>query len=128
MTPGVRSKKGEEVMQKLMCLIVLGLGIMISGCATNPPPGLTKAYGDKGWSRVASQDTISIWRSSIDQGCYVVTKGEDIVAVVPTDAYNDWVDVYVDNQPALTVSRTHNTILGKADHKWKFQGKGSIEK
>jgi hypothetical protein len=108
--------------------MVLSLAIMITGCATNPPSGLAKAYGDKGWSKVASQDTVSIWRSSIDQGSYIVTKGEDIVAVVPTDAGNDWVDVYVDNQPALTVSRTHNTILSKADHKWKFQGKGSIEK
>jgi len=57
-----------------------------------------------------------------------VTKGENIVAVVRTEAGNDWVDIYVDNQPALTVSRTHNTILGKAVHKWKFQGKGSIVK
>ena len=101
---------------------------MIAGCATNPPSGLTKAYGDKGWSRVASEDTVSIWRSSIVKGAYILTKGEDIIAVVPTDAGNDWVDVYVDNQPALTVSRTDTTILGKADHKWKFLGKGEIEK
>lgn len=107
-------------MQKFTCLVIGGLIIMLSGCSANPPSGLVKAYGDKGWSKVGTQGAITVWRNSMDQGSYVLTKGENILAVVPTHAENDWIEVYANNRIAINVNIARKRVWNRSGEVWDF--------
>jgi len=103
-------------MKGLRILAIAGTLIALSGCATQLPSGISREFGDEGWARVSSHDTASVWVNSADPDTYVFAKGNDIFAVVPMQ--NDWVEVYVDNKPAINVKPTHNMIWNRSDEPW----------
>jgi len=108
----------KEVMQKFTCFVVLGLGVLVSGCATNPPSGLTQAYGDEGWRRVSARGDTAIWVNRSDPFSYFVTKAQDLRVVVPNK--NDWLEVYDDNKIAVNVNWARKRIWNRSKQEWHF--------
>ena len=103
-------------MKALRHLAVAGTLIILSGCATQLPSGLSSAFGNKGWTCVDSHGTASVWVNRADPGTYVVAKGDDIFAVVPMQ--NDWLEVYMDNKPAINVKPARNMIWNRSEEQW----------
>lgn len=98
----------------------LAVGLLTSGCSSLPT-GLVATYGSKGWTCVHKYRSARVWVSDIERFRYIITKGDEIVAVIPTDDYSDWVDVYDQNRPAISVQRRDKTILNKSVDPWKIR-------
>ncbi len=104
-------------MKALRSLAIACVLIGLSGCATQLPSGISTFVGDNGkWKCVGNHGTASLWVNGADPDTYVVVKGTDVFAVVPMQ--NEWVEVYVDNKPAINVNPARKRVWNRSNQNW----------
>lgn len=82
--------------------LLAAVGLM-AGCATPKPPAQPgPEFKSDGWMPVADRGAVKVWQGS---GSFAVTRNNRLLAIMPSAAGDEWVQIYDEGNRAVYVDR-----------------------